>query len=56
MPAYNHRLWGALAALAGIVVAALWAASMLSWSAHLALGILVSLALFALFMLLAPLP
>jgi hypothetical protein len=56
MQPYSHRWLGVLACTAGIVISALWASGPLNWKEPLALGVILCLALFALLLLLLPLP
>ena len=56
MPPWNNRFLGAVACLAGIVIAALWAAGSIGWQLHTALGIVLALALTAMLFLFWPVP
>jgi hypothetical protein len=56
MPTPTARWLGVLVCLAGVVLASLWAASTISLTDHVALGVLLALTLFAILLLLLPLP
>jgi hypothetical protein len=56
MPTHTARWLGVLACLVGIVFASLWAASTVSLTDHVALGVLLALAFLAILLLLLPLP